>query len=125
MTLTLIQKRFLILWILFHSFALFVNLFDIRGNVVDDIHFTDTTYYRKSINLLTDTTNKGGFWPFVNYSSSIDTSSPINHFDGTFYKNIDSKIIEYKGIFSCYRFLQYITYIILGLLIIILPKLWK
>lgn len=57
MKLTLNQGRFLIVWILFNSFALFVNLAGIRGEINND----KNTFY------LFTSGERSGFWPFTSY----------------------------------------------------------
>ncbi len=101
MKLTLNQKRFLVYWMLFHSFALFVNVAGIYGTIHIDNHTT--------ISIFTDppTTGNQGFWPFVSYSMS----------NFVYYRS------SFHGIFYNYRFSEYIFYIVLGLVIIFVPKL--
>jgi hypothetical protein len=62
MKLTLNQRRFLIVWILFHSFALFVNLADIEGEV--ETSDNTTYFFTKGIS------NNNDFWPFTSYYST-------------------------------------------------------
>lgn len=102
MTLTLNQKRFLILWILFHSFALFVNLAGVNGFTSINDHeyvcfFTNTLPGQYPI----------GFWPFVTFSPNT-----------IYYDRI-----VFNGIFYSYEFPEYIFYMCLGLGIVFIPKL--
>jgi len=63
MKITLNQKRFLITWVLFHSFALFVNLADIRAELPNGANagtfclFTSGYAYG----------HKDDFWPFTKF----------------------------------------------------------
>lgn len=116
MKLSLNQKRFLIVWILFHSFALFVNLADIKGTTQNEGHLVENGYYKNTtINLLTSNTHPS-FWPFVNYyEDTFEYQSP----------NYRTENLDFNGIFYSYSFSEYIFYILLGLAIIFVPKLWN
>jgi len=121
-SLTLNQKRFLIVWILLNSFALFVNLADIRG-AIDN---SDTSYNSygylihngtdRIIYLFTNSSgqNKSDFWPFTSYYSinyPSNSGFPIQHF--------------YGGLFNSYDIPEYIFYMVLGFAIVFVPKLWN
>lgn len=172
------------MWILFHSFALFVNLADIEGKISDDSyvsqsntsidtipkkvdtagdavrdkqldslikgysihkpkhkhsssHFVDSSEKTNSLldeggtivdfnpqihieditYLFTDgnTFNSSDFWPFTAYL--------ITKEDGV--SGYYTKTTCFGGIFNSYGFPEYIAYMLLGLAIVFIPKLWK
>lgn len=142
---TLNQKRFLIVWICFHTFALFVNIADIKGEMPPD-------------NLLS-TPNVNGFWPFSEYSTTVKTISDNNRASGIFkfasnnndstfnpddYKAYDEVHKEknpyssgditpitikektsFNGIFSSYGYPEFIFYMIVGFGIVYFPRIWN
>lgn len=133
MNITLTQKRFLIVWILFHSFALFVNQTKLKGTVITDEY--NKKYYRREIrkHLLTGDTLNEKFWPFTRYKTYqtftgiADTTFFI--YQGrrtpTFINTYRIDINHRNGIFTSYDFSEFIFYILLGLGIIVIPKLWN
>jgi hypothetical protein len=101
--LSTVEKRFLIIWILLHSFALFVNLAEVSGKIDrDNFLFTNTDPLY----------SKNGFWPFVN-------------FEGTNYYPADGNVLYFNGLFYSYGLSAFIFYILLGIGIVYIPKLWK
>jgi hypothetical protein len=89
MKLTLNQRRFLIVWILFHSFALFVNLTGIRG----EIDSGESTFY------FFTSGESSGFWPFTSYyyeePQTIKTKSLSSFLDSA-NSNTKTKKVEPK-----------------------------
>jgi len=121
--LTLNQKRFLIAWTLFHSFALFVNLVDINLKVYEDGSNTEDRHYV----YLGTFGQSDGFWPFTSYykeslgilKSTVKYGNGLTmDFPGT------SNNYYYGGLFNSYGFTEYISYILFALVIIFVPKLW-
>jgi hypothetical protein len=102
LALTLNQKRFLIIWTLFHSFALFVNLAGINGFVTVNDH----EYVCIFANTLPGETYGSGFWPFVNFSPNYQE-------------------MIFNGIFYSYGFAEYVFYMLLSIGILFVPKLWS
>ncbi len=116
--LTLGQKRFLIVWIVFHSFALFVNVANINWSTEDN--YTHNKYYWLTSRLSED---NASFWPFVTYiTKSIGTPDEV--YNGITFKGAPDWTL-FNGIFYCYNFISYIFYIILGFGIVYVPKLWS
>jgi hypothetical protein len=113
LNLTLNQKRFLIIWILFHSFALFVNVAHIYGTLHDGYgKDNDNTTVYLFCNTLPD--RESDFWPFTSYTEESYQSNLGNYYER-----------YYGGIFNSYGFPEYIFYMLLGLGIVFIPKLWK
>ena len=76
------------------------NYYNVSGNV------TTVTY------LFTDGYDRtNGFWPFVQYTPRIYYPLGVNS--------------SFNGIFAGYDVSEFITYIILGLAIVFLPKIWN
>ncbi|HTE00225.1 MAG TPA: hypothetical protein VK668_13120 [Mucilaginibacter sp.] len=117
---SLIQKRFLIIWIIFHSLALFVNVANISGTIVEQ----NTNTGKEYIYVLTRNTLKTNFWPFTTYNQyvrHIDTISNTPPFINTV-EHID---YYYNGIFNSYGYLEYFFYLIIGFMVVYLPKFWS
>jgi hypothetical protein len=150
---TLNQKRFLIIWTLINSFALFVNLAYLRG----ELDTPTTTIY------LFTSGEKSGFWPFTSYSTKEDriaevpnlipdipktrylkpedaikfaassdpnkavlsTDSIVTDFSPIITRTIGTSHSYIGGLFNSYGIPEYIFYMCLGLGIIFLPKSWK
>jgi len=115
--LSTVQKRFLIVWILFHCLALFVNLTDIEGRIGDD-------------DLFTQTYNKEGFWPFVSFYETYHQKVPITDYTSDNYNSANTTYLDkddtyFKGIFYTYNTTAFVFYIILGFGIVYVPKIWK
>lgn len=123
---TLNQKRFLIIWICVHSFALFVNLVGLeggseyRGSEQNGLFHTFTTKdYQKE-----------DFWPFTTfletheyYTTNYD--DPRNTIGITFRTRNEAKQPDFNGIFNSYNLPEYIFYVLLGLGIVFIPKAWN
>jgi len=118
MKLTLNQRRFLIIWILFHSFAYFVNIAQIEGRITIQGDSSVNNY-----NLLTSINTdpyEHPFWPFVTFYR--------DHLNDSFHSTAPNGMVSYTnfyGIFNYYSLKAYISYIIIGLALIYVPKFWK
>ena len=110
MNITLSQKRFLIIWVLFHSFALLVNLANIEGKISDGAFDNRTTIY-----LFTHQGHQSDFWPFTIFYERIP---------GLPQENIED-YYDFNGVFFSYGFGEYTFYMLVGFGIIYLPKLWS
>jgi hypothetical protein len=109
-SLSLNQRRFLIVWILFNSFALYVNLADVEGAV--DLNPSSSHSYRP-LYCLTRAHNVDSFWPFSSfYRTDYDSLTNTN-------------VSTFLGIFNSYGLKEYIFYMALGFAIVFVPKLWK
>jgi hypothetical protein len=114
MSITLKEKRFLIIWCCVHLFALLVNFANIKGTIKAPVN--NAFYGQYDLNatyLFTDGNNGKGFWPFVTYSG--DGFNP--------YVNNGKPFHIFYGIFNNYDFSEFIIYLCLG--IVFIPKLWK
>ena len=115
MKLTLAQKRFLIIWILFHSFALFVNVASIKGTITETTSlFSKNAEYKY---LFTSLTDKDKFWPVTSYYEQV-YKYPTDRTAGY-------SITYFNGIFNSYGYSEYLFYILLGCIFIYIPKLWR
>lgn len=121
-SITINQKRFLIAWTIFHSFALFVNLFKIDGSL-------KMTLYSPIFNVFTTTYQTGAyddFWPFVPYTSNgIVLLTEKSNDDPWIWKDLAQDSFNFFGVFNSYNFPEYIFYMLLGFGFIYLPKLWN
>ena len=109
------QKRFLIIWIIFHSFALFVNLAKIQGTIKEESSlFTPEAKYEY---LFTSLTDWDKFWPITTYYEKVHKypTPTTSAYD----------VIYFNGIFNSYDYREYIFYILIGIGIVFVPKIWK
>ena len=134
MNLSTNSKRFLIVWVIFHSFALFVNIAHIEGyysmkiNPPNDYEGFTYTY------ILThnDTLNKNSFWPLTKYETGESWVDTIYN-----YQSVNNDLVKtpirfqicnnhyFNGVFNSYGFTEYIFYTLVGIGIVYLPKIWK
>jgi hypothetical protein len=114
-----VQKRFLIIWILLHSFALFINKADIEGLVNPTLSENGQTGYQ--IHLFTNTWYHDGFWPFVGFIKTEYMASGADYAGNSQTGNV----VYFNGLFYCYNLSAFVFYIILGFGIVYIPKLWK
>jgi hypothetical protein len=118
------KRNLLIIWFLFHGFALFVNVFDIEGyhtynqrSTKDDI---ETHYEDSYFNLFTSSDYLTGpksrdFWPFVKfYESTKSNGSSVN--DGAY----EMVTTNFYGIFNQYDYSEFIAYSIIIFLVLYL-----
>lgn len=108
--LTTNEKRFLVIWIIVHSFALFVNLADIEGAIdFNNRDYTYTpTYFFTHYN-----SNRSDFWPFTKFITTSRCADCVS-----------SETI-FEGVFNSYGTAEYLFYMVIGLAIIFVPKLWR
>jgi len=111
--LTTNQKRFLIVWVIFHFLALFVNIADVRGLTNPSLPENGKTGYQ--ICLFTQY-GHDGFWPFVqfykeNYEQLYATSY--------------GKIVYFNGLFYSYDLSAFVFYMLVGLGVVFIPRLWS
>ncbi|WP_276345636.1 hypothetical protein [Daejeonella sp. JGW-45] len=116
MKITIAQRRFLILWVLFHSFALFVNVFKISGTIVNESYDAGTYWKSKYVQLFTTGPDED-FWPITEYSSYRKYIP--------YYRDTPEEVYNFNGIFNSYDFTEYIFYFLIGLGIVFIPKLWQ
>lgn len=108
------QKKFLAIWAIIHSIALFVNLANIRGTIVErSTLFSNDAKY---VYLFTDLTYEDKFWPFTPFYEKT-----IKHPEHT---NNTVTITCFNGIFNSYGISEFIFYIVSSIVIVFLPKLW-
>ena len=118
MKILLWQRRFLIIWCIFHLCALFVNIVPINGDMGCDYKNNECT------NLFTNSANyhyqsSEGFWPFVNYHTTM-----VN-FGRDAVTQRPADLICFNGIFYNYSYSAFFIYVILGFAIVFIPKLWN
>lgn len=83
------KKKFLIYYFLFHSFALFVNVFLIEGKISEYTNLLT----RENFSISGDTETKH-FWPIVKYVDSFYDGS--SYFNGIFYHYDISEFLGYS-----------------------------
>ncbi len=117
MTFTEFLKSKLNLIIVFtaiNSFALFVNIFGIKGNVREEDNYYKT--FSKRIDLFTqgyDDESTSKFWPFVDFKSSWSKWDDISSYD----KGPDKSSIKFYGLFNQYDYSEFLAYSLILLLI--------
>lgn len=117
MTFTEFLKSKLNLIIVFtaiNSFALFVNIFGIKGNVREEDNYYKT--FSKRIDLFTqgyDDESTSKFWPFVDFKSSWSKWDDISPYD----KGPDKSSIKFYGLFNQYDYSEFLAYSLILLLI--------
>jgi hypothetical protein len=99
------KQKLIILWVSFHSIALFVNFFHIKGSFSEYPSPPGYTFY-----LFTSSHSKSDFnqsskdfWPFVEY---LDKWSP------------DLPQPDFYGVFNRYDFSEFIAYLVILLVIL-------
>jgi len=128
MDITINQKRFLIVWILIHSFALFVNLAHIKGEYYNKVYQLGGEN-REIKYLFTNSINQDQFWPFTDYTTNTFKKDTV----GITPTDNDFNIISlrttsteyFNGVFNSYNFPEFIFYILIGFAIVFVPKLWS
>ncbi len=117
------NKNFLIIWFLFHGFALFVNFFGIKGDVGNTKKYiSNRTAYEiiNDINLFTNSSylNKNStssFYPFVQFYEHFKT--PIDYstsgYEGSNADYYEKEFTTFNGIFYKYDISEFIFYFIL------------
>lgn len=108
------QRRFLIIWVIFHSVALLMNITKIEGTVHQSLPENGTTGYQ--INLFTSFQPDSDLWPFVAIYHSEYESQNLNTY---------GDIVYFKGIFFGYNAISFLFYILVGFGIVYVPKLWN
>jgi len=92
------KRNLLIFWYCFHGLGLFVNSFNILGNVKSEKFSSDDTFIH--VNLLTYKKYAyNEFWPFVSFVSDESISDMGKHhkyFNGIFYDYDISEFIFYS-----------------------------
>ena len=118
-------KRFLIIWCLFHSIALALNLIPIKGEYVSYESVEGkienlTNYY------ITDGKydSEKGFWPFVKIYDKEGYEFRFDNYDGGLTYRI-KYARRFNGIFYNYGLRTFTVYILIGLAIVFLPLLWR
>lgn len=118
-SISLNQKRFLIVWLGVCLFALFLNVANVGGKIEltngepQYIFFDNSDPYGHGY--------EDDFYPFTEFISDNLLQYPDITFD--MYKR--GTYTRFNGIFNSYNLPEFIFYSILGLSIIFLPKLWK
>ena len=106
------QRRFLIIWIIFHLFALLTNIIPIEGKVNDTPSGVLYIFTQGS---------SDKFWPFSDISHRSNYTEIRN---GNYDYNSTRKVTHFYGIFNGYGIEEFLVYVLTGLLIVFLPKLW-
>jgi hypothetical protein len=118
MKLTVLQKRFLTIWTIFHVFALFVNLAKIEGNFSGDKDYTDG-----HVNLLTSGTYLDKFWPLTPFYE-VEKEKPAYFNDLAESGREPKEWTYFYGIFNSYGITEFIFYMAIGIGCVLVPKLW-
>lgn len=109
------SKLNLIIWFLvINAFALFVNIFEIKGNIREK----DSSYnsYSENIDLFTQGFNddsKSKFWPFVDY-----TQGWVRWDDSQYNPGPRKNSTRFYGIFNQYDYSEFLAYCLILLLIL-------
>src|SRR4051812_42783264 len=129
MKITLRERRFLIIWIILHCTALFVNVTKTEGNLRNKIASPIVNIFT------TNYCTSEGFWPFVafmEYGACINVPPVEPNSEGIYdpsslvwADHLAVKSWNFFGIFYSYNTKTFLVYIILGIGAIFLPKLWR
>lgn len=112
------RKNFIIIWLIFHSFALFVNVFNIEWVVQKGDRYCLNCQKIPAIHIFTDDEYKteenitANFWPFT------ITNTYVYHNTRRYEKSIfyqtksadEKKIINFGGIFNDYDYSEFLAY---------------
>jgi hypothetical protein len=121
------KRKLLIIWMLIHSFALFVNLCGIEGKLSDDINDSYTSEYRLFTTDLPFSVPYKDFWPLVGIYQTVEKikaeqvasndilSKPeityaivkVHYLRGIFFKYDISEFIAYNFLFLIVLYLRY------------------
>lgn len=132
MKISLKQRRFLIVWGIFHLFALTVNMIPVEGLVHIsgkiwtktnptgiDAHYVNVERPLYIFTYPDHSAIDGNFWPFVKMWEADYLGSNSYNDDSDMYTG------RFKGLFYNYSYKAFIVYILIGLAIVFLPKLWS
>jgi hypothetical protein len=112
------KKNLLIIWFLFHGFALFVNVCDIGGDITSQSNphyisgllvYDYTGYTYLFTNSLTSSAKAGHFWPFVKF---------YDKYYGHYQNGDEYPVTMFNGIFYQYDISEFLAYTILIFLIL-------
>lgn len=120
-TVTLGNKRFLIVWMAIHAFALFVNTARVRGTIKTDNPYKDESHIWTTAN---DWTYGGDFWPFTTFFKHNDGKAAYSPVDGHVLYQYDSYTV-FNGLFNGYGYSEFLAYVVLGFCIVFVPKAWE
>lgn len=101
------KSKLLVIWFTIHGSALFLNLFGIRGEIIDKPGLEITLFTR-------GTPDTKDFWPFVkfysnySYQYSIGDINSYNVFSGIFYDYDFSEFIAYSVIIFLVLYFSFI-----------------
>lgn len=115
------EKRFLIVWLGLCSFALFLNVFNISGKIEsDDGKYQFLFFYSSEEN---GHPYDEDFYPFTKFITNKSVLYPSESFSK--YYITKGNYTRFNGIFNSFNLAEFVFYSLLGLGIVILPKVWK
>lgn len=134
MKISLKERRFLIVWTCVNLFALIVNIADIHGTISEPRSPVTKTGNQEWVfesipgfYLWTAGNHDDVFWPFQSkfIATRRNIGYPVFIGDGNTLNVLPGKITDFLGIFNGYDYLEFGIYMILGFVIIFLPKIWN
>ena len=135
-SITLNQRRFLIVWICINVFALFVNATHLEGLIHhghfnNDLDFRDLhkIILRDKFCLFMDSNedinrerNEFKLFPFTSHFTSVLTNESWDKPTFSMYYTYDEGFL---GIFNGYSYFSFAFYFVLGFAIVFIPKMWS
>ena len=127
------KTNLLVIWFLFHGIALFVNVFNIKGDVSSETKYIEDRTSKRVFNdiyLLTvdksmrpyNEKKSEAFWPFVNFYSNKLKGPDYsrNGYEGDKADYYITRFVEFNGIFFQYDYSEFLAYSVLLFLVLYL-----
>ncbi len=119
------KRNFLIIWLCFHFFALFLNVFKIEG-VIREVENCANCQTRSYLYLLTNQHEREGdesfsnFWPISGITTTYVYNSGYFKQKNIFYspEDYETKYVNFNGIFNDYDISEFIAYNLILLVIL-------
>jgi hypothetical protein len=126
-------RRFLVIWIVFHSIALLSNIIIPEYHTETFSYKDDNDYrntYKNVIYYLTNSSSKHkekekSFWPLVKFNENTVEFSQNKQRDYNGVLGYENSYNQFNGIFYQYDYAEFIFYCVLPFIIIALRRLWK
>ncbi len=99
------KRKLLVIWFSIHTFALFINYFEIDNTII-------LKSYRRETHISVFSTSSGGetteFWPFVDFYTHYTWERQV--WDGVSWYSVTEHRYNFNGIFYKYDISEFIAY---------------
>ncbi len=107
------ERRFLILWLATWSFAFFVNLADIKGELLNN----STPQYLFTKN---NKEYQSDFFPFTTFVKN-DELKPEKAWSNPY---LSERYTCFNGLFNSFNLVEWLVFCTIGTAIVFVPKIW-